>query len=296
MNDRKQHVIEVAHKLFIEKGFQATSIQDILETSGISKGTFYNYFSSKNELLIALFTMIYKKMDEERKELLVGQDPSDINIFIKQLELQMRTNRANNLVSLFEEVFFSKDEDLKSFIKMGQIKMLSWVYLRFIDIFGMDKKPYLLDCTVMFTGILNHNLKYYSLTYGMKDNLFEVVKYSVDRIVTIVEEVSLTGAQLLKPELIEKWLSDSNGDKPLLEKKIEKSIYTLKSTMNNQEKYVQLLDFLQEEIFVASNPRTYMIESAFESLKNDQLISGQSEFLELEAFIAEYLRKKRKNP
>ncbi|MFP3340850.1 TetR/AcrR family transcriptional regulator, partial [Micrococcus sp. SIMBA_131] len=59
MNDRKQHVIKMAHQLFIERGFQSTSIQDILEYSGISKGTFYNYFSSKNELLIALFKALY---------------------------------------------------------------------------------------------------------------------------------------------------------------------------------------------------------------------------------------------
>ena len=61
MNDRKQHVINKAHQLFIDKGFQATSIQDILDYSGISKGTFYNYFSSKNELLIAIFTNQNKK-------------------------------------------------------------------------------------------------------------------------------------------------------------------------------------------------------------------------------------------
>ena len=42
MNDRKLHVVNMAHQLFIEKGFQATSIQDILDYSGISKGTFYN--------------------------------------------------------------------------------------------------------------------------------------------------------------------------------------------------------------------------------------------------------------
>ena len=67
MNDRKQHVIKMAHQLFIERGFQNTSIQDILEYSGISKGTFYNYFSSKNELLIALFKEIFKRIKKERK-------------------------------------------------------------------------------------------------------------------------------------------------------------------------------------------------------------------------------------
>ena len=61
MNDRKQHVVNMAHQLFINKGVQSTSVQDILEYSGISKGTFYNYFSSKHELLIALFTNLNKK-------------------------------------------------------------------------------------------------------------------------------------------------------------------------------------------------------------------------------------------
>ncbi|SIC20615.1 Uncharacterised protein [Mycobacteroides abscessus subsp. abscessus] len=32
MNDRKQHVIKMAHQLFIDKGFQATSIQDMMKT------------------------------------------------------------------------------------------------------------------------------------------------------------------------------------------------------------------------------------------------------------------------
>lgn len=44
MNKRKMHVIDTARELFIKHGYHATSIQDILEASGISKGSFYNYF------------------------------------------------------------------------------------------------------------------------------------------------------------------------------------------------------------------------------------------------------------
>ena len=117
MNDRKQQVINKAHQLFIDKGFQATSIQDILEFSGISKGTFYNYFSSKNELLIAIFKNVFKQVEQGRNELLIGQDPSNIEIFIKQIEIQLKTNYENKLISLFEEVYFSKDEELKQYIK-----------------------------------------------------------------------------------------------------------------------------------------------------------------------------------
>ncbi|WP_246483829.1 TetR/AcrR family transcriptional regulator [Heyndrickxia vini] len=87
MKSRKQHVMTVAHQLFIHKGFQATSIQDILEGSSISKGTFYNYFPSKNELLLAIFADSYNELEKKREKLLIGQNRSDIEIFIKQIEL-----------------------------------------------------------------------------------------------------------------------------------------------------------------------------------------------------------------
>lgn len=83
MNNRRQNVIDTAHKLFIDKGYQATSIQDILDGAGISKGTFYNYFPSKGELFIAIFRSFYTKIRHDREKLLIGQDSADIEIFIQ---------------------------------------------------------------------------------------------------------------------------------------------------------------------------------------------------------------------
>jgi AcrR family transcriptional regulator len=291
MNDRKQHVIRSAHQLFIEKGFQATSIQDILDFSGISKGTFYNYFSSKNELLIALIKMIYKKLDQDRNELLIGQNPSNIDIFIKQIELQMHTNRANKLISLFEEVFFSKDEDLKNFIKQGQLKMLRWTYERFIDIFGESKKPYLLDCSIMFMGILNHNLKYYGMAKESKSSIHQVVKYSVERIVHLVDEVSKTGDQLLSPELLERWLPDHKNCDKAFQLKLHDAVLELKSLFNKNEehvKYVELIDFIQDELIYSKNPRKFLIESALHSLNS---VFGNNQLEKLEKMIADYHNK-----
>ncbi|TMU87379.1 TetR/AcrR family transcriptional regulator [Bacillus sp. BHET2] len=48
----KEKLTEHAVRLFDEKGFTVTSIQDIVESIGVTKGTFYYYFSSKEELLM----------------------------------------------------------------------------------------------------------------------------------------------------------------------------------------------------------------------------------------------------
>jgi len=48
---RKEAIMKAAEKLFFEKGYGETSIQDILDILSISKGGFYHYFDSKNALL-----------------------------------------------------------------------------------------------------------------------------------------------------------------------------------------------------------------------------------------------------
>ncbi len=46
----KENLIECAAKLFLEKGYNATGINDILNSAGLSKGSFYFYFASKKDL------------------------------------------------------------------------------------------------------------------------------------------------------------------------------------------------------------------------------------------------------
>ncbi|MFX3623143.1 MAG: TetR/AcrR family transcriptional regulator [Ectobacillus sp.] len=289
MNDRKQHVIKMAHQLFIDKGFQATSIQDILDYSGISKGTFYNYFSSKNELLVALFKTLYKQMEKERNELLIGQDPANIDIFTQQVELQMKMNRKNKLISLFEEVYFSNDEDLKEFIKRGQLRILHWIYGRFIDIFGEGKKPYLLDGAIIFMGILNHNIKYYTMVHGTNANLQQAVRYSVARIVKMVEEAAEAGDQLFQPELLDSWLPDCRNADEALQQKLSHAILALKKAASHKEdypKYIELLDFVQDELLHSKKPRQFLIESALLSLQAE--FDDKAALQKLNQLVADY--------
>ncbi|MDR4948151.1 TetR/AcrR family transcriptional regulator [Neobacillus cucumis] len=48
----KERITEQSIRLFEKKGFSETSIQDIVDSLGVTKGTFYYYFSSKEELLM----------------------------------------------------------------------------------------------------------------------------------------------------------------------------------------------------------------------------------------------------
>jgi AcrR family transcriptional regulator len=53
-DERMNEFLDTAIELMIRKGYERTTVQDIIDAVGVSKGAFYHYFSSKEELLDAL--------------------------------------------------------------------------------------------------------------------------------------------------------------------------------------------------------------------------------------------------
>jgi AcrR family transcriptional regulator len=49
----KQHIIEIAAPIFNRKGYVGTSISDILEKTGLTKGAVYGHFENKDDLAVA---------------------------------------------------------------------------------------------------------------------------------------------------------------------------------------------------------------------------------------------------
>jgi len=66
---KKQLIMDKALELFAEQGFEATSVQQITERCGISKGAFYLSFKSKEELILAL-------IDDFMRRFVAGIDQS----------------------------------------------------------------------------------------------------------------------------------------------------------------------------------------------------------------------------
>jgi AcrR family transcriptional regulator len=51
---RRAALVDAAGELFVSKGVEATTVDEIVEMAGVAKGTFYHYFKSKSDLLDAL--------------------------------------------------------------------------------------------------------------------------------------------------------------------------------------------------------------------------------------------------
>src|SRR5438067_9933141 len=69
---RRQQILEAAARVFARKGYRNTGVADIIEAAGVaSRGTFYLYFQSKEEIFLALvdgwFAEAARRMEESAR-------------------------------------------------------------------------------------------------------------------------------------------------------------------------------------------------------------------------------------
>lgn len=59
MTDSKEHIIAVSCKLFLQKSFKEVTMNELVRESGMSKGAFYHYFKSKEDLFLAVLEFFF---------------------------------------------------------------------------------------------------------------------------------------------------------------------------------------------------------------------------------------------
>ena len=73
---RREEILNAAHTLFTTKGFQPTTMEDILRVVGIAKGTLYYHFPSKEQILKALVLRIVGQVEHQAREIADSQAPA----------------------------------------------------------------------------------------------------------------------------------------------------------------------------------------------------------------------------
>lgn len=101
MNKTKREIFETSMKLFAQKGYDATSIEEITATVGVAKGTLYYHFSSKEE--------IFNFLVEEGMKLLKN------SIDIKTAKLENAIDKLRAVV-LIQIKIISKYEDFMTIV------------------------------------------------------------------------------------------------------------------------------------------------------------------------------------
>ena len=74
--EKKVQIIEAAIREFAAKGFSRTTVSDIANAAGIGKGTVYEYFANKEEIVHEAFMFFMHTMEPDFQAILISTDPA----------------------------------------------------------------------------------------------------------------------------------------------------------------------------------------------------------------------------
>lgn len=87
--NKRHELIQVGSKIVVRQGFNAASINDILTTAGVPKGSFYYYFSSKEEFGLAIIDDFASKYQHKLKDILEDRRFSPLTRLRNLFELKI---------------------------------------------------------------------------------------------------------------------------------------------------------------------------------------------------------------
>lgn len=90
-----QRLLSTATRLFAERGYDRTSVQEIVEHAGVTKGALYHYFGSKDDLLHAVYARVLQLQQERLERCMAADAP---------IEERLRAAAADVVVTSVENM------------------------------------------------------------------------------------------------------------------------------------------------------------------------------------------------
>jgi AcrR family transcriptional regulator len=103
--ERKQELIDTAEQLFLETGYEQTTVADIVREIEVAQGTFYYYFSSKEEILEAIIEKDITVLEEDVRQIMSREDANaaiKLNAVVNSI-IGISTSRREIMDYLHEE-------------------------------------------------------------------------------------------------------------------------------------------------------------------------------------------------
>jgi AcrR family transcriptional regulator len=97
--ERRKEIIEVARKLFLDFGYEKTTMNEVISTLGVAKGTVYHYFKSKEDLLDAVVENMSDEYVEIVKNRMVNNKKSAIERFYKLVKASNITDKTKETIN-----------------------------------------------------------------------------------------------------------------------------------------------------------------------------------------------------
>ncbi|MCM3238219.1 TetR/AcrR family transcriptional regulator [Heyndrickxia oleronia] len=197
---KKQLIMEKALELFARQGFEATSVQQITEHCGISKGAFYLSFKSKDELIIALIDHFMMQVIADIDHIVRGDIKNEILLYkFYYTILQSFHNHSDFAKLLMKEQSQTLNDELMQKLHYYNSLLDKTILLLLERLYGktVSKTKYdLMYCVKGFMSMYSHLFLFFNLPL----DLDQLVRSLVEKTNILAEQAS---SSFLSKELVQ---------------------------------------------------------------------------------------------
>lgn len=264
MDEKKKRMIEESLKLFSEKGFHSTSIQEIADKSNVSKGAFYLHFNSKDELLMEMYKYYTEIVVNKLNKIELGTS-NPFEQFTKQLEafFQLFKEHKEYLIMHFRDNLHQSKKFDELIIDLHR-QSFDWMESRLINIYGEELKPYIVEAVILVDGLLSGCFKWIAI-HDLEFDPAQLAGYISNQIDVLMKSILTTTA----PPFFH------YQDLKIFNKRDDKAIQSVINQIKDQitdmersdiEQITEALHVLEEE-WQKEEPKQIIIQSMMDHLE-----------------------------
>ena len=134
-SQKRKKIIDKAWELFAKNGYEETKVEDITKDLGISKGSFYTYFATKEELLYEVLGKIKKEVIEKLENINVDQTPEKVLEDYVKAKMNHAVKILNNMKLRVVEKYLI-DPKLRILFQELQEKSTNFIKINIVEKFN----------------------------------------------------------------------------------------------------------------------------------------------------------------
>ncbi|WP_127585486.1 TetR/AcrR family transcriptional regulator [Paenibacillus koleovorans] len=286
----RQKILTSAARFFAEKGYSATSIQDIANDCSIAKGSLYKFFPSKEDLLIEVYDSRIRNLQEQAR--LIREDPA-----LSPKERMVRETKHQFVSYLEFRSGIQEFQDLPPSMESGKfagfsqrIKACMMEFNRdlLLRAYGPALEPHIWDLVALYTGIM----KQYVMLPVIVNSPFDL-DYASEFIVDRMDEMAAGIMQkkakpILEPSITHNYVTcRATGVKPPVGEQRARLLQTMLTTIhdlavpNARKTELQEAVVLLEEELEKEKPSRVLLAALLDFVRQQQELRGRVEQLEL---------------
>lgn len=188
LEERERMILDAATELFATAGFHATSTRKIAAAAGVSEGTVFHYFGSKNELMLGILDRFYNGVLSPRAVEILDT-VMDTRERIRQLALHHTQSLAadNALMMRLLQVYVGVDMEFIGRDRESPLRSLNRAYVKHFDRMvreGMERGELRQDLALRPL----RDLFFGTLEYGMRTHMYHQGSDALDNYVDTLLE------------------------------------------------------------------------------------------------------------